>query len=88
MTKMKRLTEAKIQKMIASDPDNPELTDAQIARARSFHASIKRSRGRPKVENPKEAVTLRLSPHTVEKFKATGDDWRARMAKALEWAKG
>ncbi|MBN8974990.1 MAG: BrnA antitoxin family protein [Rhizobiales bacterium] len=94
MKKMKRLTEAKIQKMIASDPDNPELTDAQIARARPFrdvfpdlHASIKRSRGRPKVENPKEAVTLRLSPDTIEKFKATGDDWRARMAKALERAK-
>lgn len=94
MKKMKRLTEAKIQQMIASDPDNPELTDAQIAKARPFkdvfpdlHASIKRSRGRPKVENPKEAVTLRLSPDTVEKFKATGDDWRARMAKALERAK-
>lgn len=94
MKKMKRLTEAKIQKMIASDPDNPELTDAQIARARPFrdvfpdlHASIKRSRGRPKVENPKEAVTLRLSPDTVEKFKAAGDDWRTRMAKALERAK-
>ena len=94
MKKMKRLTEAKIQKMIASDPDNPELTDAQIARARPFrdvfpdlHASIKRSRGRPKVENPKEAVTLRLSPDTIEKFKAIGDDWRARMAKALERAK-
>lgn len=94
MKKMKRLTEAKIQKMIASDPDNPELTDAQIARARPFkdlfpdlHASIKRSRGRPKVENPKEAITLRLSPETVEKFKATGDDWRARMARALERAK-
>ena len=94
MKKMKRLTEAKIQKMIASDPDNPELTDVQIARARPFrdvfpdlHASIKRSRGRPKVENPKEAVTLRLSPDTIEKFKAIGDDWRARMAKALERAK-
>lgn len=94
MKKMKRLTEVKIQKMIASDPDNPELTDAQIAKARPFkdvfpdlHASIKRSRGRPKVENPKEAVTLRLSPDTVEKFKAAGDDWRAKMAKALERAK-
>lgn len=94
MKKVKRLTEAKIQKMIASDPDNPELTDAQIARARLFkdvspdlHASIKRSRGRPKIENPREAVTLRLSPDTIEKFKATGDDWRARMAKALERAK-
>ncbi|MGN6308314.1 MAG: BrnA antitoxin family protein [Xanthobacteraceae bacterium] len=74
--------------------DNPEWTKEDFARARPFsevfpdlHASIKRSRGRPKVENPKEAVTLRLSPDTVEKFKAAGDDWRARMAKALERAK-
>lgn len=94
MKKAKRLSEAKIQEMIASDPDNPELTDAQIAKAKPFaeafpdlYASIKRSRGRPKVESPKEAVTLRLSPDVVEKFKAKGDDWRARMAKALERAK-
>ena len=74
--------------------DNPEWTKEDFARARPFkdvfpdlHAGIKRSRGRPKVENPKEAVTLRLSPDTVEKFKATGDNWRAKMAKALERAK-
>jgi uncharacterized protein (DUF4415 family) len=74
--------------------DTPEWTKEDSARARPFrdvfpnlHASIKRSRGRPKVENPKEAVTLRLSPDTIEKFKATGDDWRAKMAKALERAK-
>jgi uncharacterized protein (DUF4415 family) len=72
--------------------DNPEWTKEDFARAKrdvfsDLHTSIKRSRGRPKVENPKEAVTLRLSPDTIEKFKATGDDWRARMAKALERAK-
>lgn len=74
--------------------DNPEWTKEDFARARPFsevfpdlHASIKRSRGRPKVENPKEAVTLGLSPDTIEKFKATGDGWRARMAKTLERAK-
>jgi uncharacterized protein (DUF4415 family) len=53
-----------------------------------MHASIKRSRGRPKVDNPKEAVTLRLAPDVVEKFKAVaGDEWRARMANALKRAK-
>jgi uncharacterized protein (DUF4415 family) len=74
--------------------DNPEWTKEDFARAKPFsevfpdlHASIKRFRGRPKVESPKEAVTLRLSPTTVEKFKATGDDWRTKMAKALERAK-
>ncbi|WP_315831733.1 BrnA antitoxin family protein [Bradyrhizobium prioriisuperbiae] len=74
--------------------DNPEWTEKEFARARSFSevfpeldASIKPSRGRPKVDNPKEAVTLRLSPDTIEKFKAAGDDWRAKMAKTLERAK-
>jgi len=75
--------------------ENPEWTKEDFAQARPFsevfpemHASIKRSRGRPKVDNPKEAVTLRLSPDVVEKFKAAaGDEWRARMANALKRAK-
>jgi uncharacterized protein (DUF4415 family) len=75
--------------------DNPEWTKEDFARAKPFsevfpelHASIKRSRGRPKVDNPKEAVTLRLSPDIVEKFKAAaGDEWRARMANTLKRAK-
>lgn len=74
--------------------NSPEPTDKQLAKAKPFkdafpelHASIKRSRGRPKVESPKEAVTLRLPPTVVEKFKAAGDDWRAKMAKVLERAK-
>jgi uncharacterized protein (DUF4415 family) len=75
--------------------DNPEWTKEDFARAKPFsevfpemHANIKRSRGRPRVDKPKEAVTLRLSPDVVEKFKAAaGDEWRARMANALERAK-
>lgn len=81
--------------LIGPDPDieRPRSSD-EIAGAKPFAEalpdladSIKRSRGRPKVENPKEAVTLRLSPDTVERFKAAGDDWRARMAETLERAK-
>jgi hypothetical protein len=52
--------EAEIQKLIASDPDNPEMTDEQIAQAKSFAEafpelmeSIRRARGRPTVENPR-----------------------------------
>lgn len=83
--------ESEIQKMIASDPDNPEISDAQIAKGKPFAKafpelaeSIKRSRGRPRVDNPREAVTLRIDPETVARFKAKGKDWRARMARALE----
>lgn len=81
------LEEAEIQEMIASDPDNPELTSGQIAQGRSFkdalpelHRSIVRSRGRPRVENPKEAVTLRLDPKMVSRMKEESDDWRTILA--------
>lgn len=86
--------EAEIQQQIASDPDAPEATDEQLAQAKPFAEafpdlaeSIKRSRGRPKVDNPKEAVTLRLNPETLAKFRARGDDWRAAMAEVLDKAK-
>ncbi len=87
--------EAAIQKMIAADPDNPEITEEQIAQAKPFGkafpklmASIKRSRGRPRVEAPKLAVTLRVDPATLQKFReAAGKNWRARMVKVLNHAK-
>ena len=93
--KLKPLTdeeEALIQAGIASDPENPELTDEQMAQARPFREvfpelaeAIKRSRGRPKLAAPKEAVTLRLTPETIARFKAAGrTDWRDRMSKMLE----
>ena len=52
-----------------------------------LYESIQRSRGRPKIEKPKEAVTLRVDPDTLARFKAGGKDWRTNMAKALDAAK-
>ena len=49
--------------------------------------SIRRSRGRPPVNSPKEAVTLRLDPQTLARFKATGKNWRAKMSGVLDKAK-
>ena len=88
--------EARIQAGIAIDPDNPELTEEEKATAKPFrevcpdlYESVKRSRGRPRVASPKEAVTLRLSPETIARYKAIGgDDWRARMSETLEKAGG
>ena len=79
MTK-KPLSEARIQAMIASDPDAPEVTDAQIAQAKPFVEAFpalsgrmrKNVGGRPKAENPKVAVSLRLDPEVVARFKAKG----------------
>ena len=82
--------EAEIQLMIASDPDNPELTDEQIAGLRpiaevlpTLAESVKRRPGRPKLDTTLEPVTLRLDPAIVERFRAQGADWRKRMARIL-----
>jgi uncharacterized protein (DUF4415 family) len=86
--------EAEIQAMIASDPDNPEWTDEQIANARPFsevfpdlYESIKRARGRPPVEKPLQQISIRLDPDVIAKFKATGKGWQARINAVLRDAK-
>lgn len=87
--------EARIQRLIASDPDAPEATDEQLAQAKPFaeafpalaDAMRKSVGGRPKAANPKVPVSLRLDRDVVEKFKATGTGWQSRMNAALRQAK-
>jgi uncharacterized protein (DUF4415 family) len=96
-TKLRSLTdreEAEIQKQIAALPEDEDATDEQVAQAKPFAEafpalmeSIRRARGRPRVESPKQAVTLRLAPGTLDKFKSAGKDWRSLMAKVLDKAK-
>ena len=91
-----RLTEHQIQRMIASDPDAPEATEDQLAQARPFteafpalaDAMRKNAGGRPKADNPKVAVSLRLDPEVVARFKADGPGWQTRMNRALRDAAG
>lgn len=87
--------EAEIQNMIASDPDNPELTDEQLAQGRPFAEvfpdlaeSIKRSRGRPALETPKKQVTLRLDAEVLDKLRASGPGWQSRVNDMLKKAVG
>lgn len=78
--------------------DSPPLTKEELASMRPFREVFPEiaekmekaiaARGRPKVEAPKVAVTLRLDPEVLEKFKASGKDWRARMAEELRKAAG
>lgn len=77
--------------MIASDPDASEATDEQLEQAKPFtetfpalaDAMRKNMGGRPKTENSKVPVSLRLDADVVEKFKATGPGWQSRMNAAL-----
>ncbi|MBB4291905.1 uncharacterized protein (DUF4415 family) [Rhizobium leguminosarum] len=88
--------EAEIQKMIASDPDNPELTEEQIAGLKPFSEALpelaesirKNLGGRPKSDNPKVAVSIRLDPEVVDAFKAKGEGWQSRINETLRKAVG
>lgn len=93
----KRITdeeEARIQRLIASDPDAPEATDDELAQARPFaeafpalaEAMRKNAGGRPKAAHPKVAVSLRLDQDVVERFKSTGPGWQSRINAALRKA--
>lgn len=84
------------------DPDDaPELTDdffeqgewrigEQPVSAAEGAAALKKalSRGRPKAETTKLALTVRYDADVVEAFKATGKGWQTRMNAALrDWLK-
>ncbi len=73
-----------------TDPDNPEWTAEDFARAEgpeSLPADVlvafPKTRGRPKTDQPKAPVSLRLSADVLEHFKATGKGWQTRINQVL-----
>lgn len=78
--------------LIGPDPElERPLADEEVIEAQplaevlpDLHQAIERTRGRPRLDKPKQAVTLRLDPDTLKKFKASGKDWRSRMAAVLD----
>ena len=80
------------------DPDNPEWTEEDFARARpgrevlppEFVAAFKRRPGRPKDyrTSTKSLVSLRIDNDVLEKFKAGGPGWQTRINAALRKAVG
>jgi uncharacterized protein (DUF4415 family) len=75
--------------------ENPEWTMAMIAKARPARevlpkifgartaAAMLKPRGRPKSPDSKVAISLRLPPDTLARWKATGPGWQTRMADVL-----
>ncbi|WP_087648214.1 BrnA antitoxin family protein [Caballeronia choica] len=76
--------DAEIQRGIDADPDNPEWTAEEMARARPFSELIAQKRmGRPPKDSPKEQVSVRYDADILAAFRATGDGWQTRMNDAL-----
>lgn len=63
-----------------SDPDALPLTDDQMRKM----VPIRVVRGRPKVANKKQLVSIRYSPEVIDYFKASGAGWQARMDAVLK----
>jgi uncharacterized protein (DUF4415 family) len=61
-------------KLIEAGEGGPNLRVAQ---------AIRRTAGRPRLENPKQAIKLRLDAEVVEHFRATGPGWQTRINEAL-----
>ena len=79
-----------------ADKENPVWTKANFARARPAsevlpkHFSkavveeMLKPKGRPKTDNARVAISLRLPPETLARWKATGPGWQTRMVEALD----
>jgi len=63
-----------------SDPDALPLTDDQM----SAMVPMRMVRGRPKLANKKQLISIRYSPEVIDYFKASGAGWQARMDSVLK----
>jgi uncharacterized protein (DUF4415 family) len=66
--------------------DAPELTDAQLRSATLEVGG--RPVGRPKLEQPKRAINIRVDADVIDAFRASGAGWQTRMNQALRKAAG
>ena len=78
------------------DPENPPLTDEQLARMRPVHevhpqlvAARLRRPGRPPAGGTtKKAISLRIDADILERLRATGAGWQSRINDILRKARG
>jgi uncharacterized protein (DUF4415 family) len=72
----------------------PELTDEWFSRAiphiggkrasrAHFRKAVAKAMGRPRLDNPKQSVTLRLDADVVEHFRGSGRGWQTRINETL-----
>jgi uncharacterized protein (DUF4415 family) len=68
----------------SSKDEAPEITDAWIAEADLHRGAKLVRRGRPKLDSPRQLLSLRLPPEVIASWKSSGPGWQTRMAKVLE----
>ena len=61
----------------------PEITKEWVVGAELHHGAKLVRRGRPRIENPKQLLSLRLPPEVIAGWKSTGPGWQTRMADVL-----
>ncbi|QEZ43285.1 BrnA antitoxin family protein [Cupriavidus oxalaticus] len=75
--------DAAINRGIATDPDTYEVSADEMMAMKPLG---KRGRGRPRLGNTKELVSIRYDAEVLEAFRASGEGWQTRMNSALkEW---
>jgi len=74
---------ARVRREAAAGMEPKPDRDAPNA-ARRMRALLRR--GRPKSENPKQLLTLRVAPDVIARWRATGPGWQTRMAEVLKSA--
>jgi uncharacterized protein (DUF4415 family) len=62
----------------------PELTDEMVERADLYHGSKLIRRGRPKSDDPKQLITLRLDAAVLRWFQQSGTGYQSRIGAALK----
>jgi len=75
--------------------ENPEWKNGEFARARPAREvlpellgekeaeKLLKPRGRPRSPHSKVAISLRVAPDVLERWKASGPGWQTRMADSL-----
>jgi uncharacterized protein (DUF4415 family) len=68
--------------------EKPELDDAWFEEADAYVGAKLVRRGRPRAENPKVAVSLRVDADVLDWFKQSGPGWQTRMNEHLRKVAG
>ena len=69
-----------ITRAAVDDRDALPLTDEQLAEM----VPLRTLRGRPRLANKKQLVSIRYSPEVLEFFKSSGAGWQSRMDAVLK----